>query len=109
MKLISILFITFGLLAMACKKPSHQRQEIAIDHLIVKFKDTATQAEIDSFGVDIGLQKVKDIPELNIKVYKLVLGMSMDKAIQKCQKNPCVQYAEPDYQVRALAGKKEHR
>ena len=74
---------------------------------MVKFKTAASQAQIDSLTKELGFEKVKEIPELNIKVYKLAPGMSMDEAIQKCQKNSCVEYAEPDYQVKALEGKKE--
>ena len=98
--------ITFAMIlvifVLNCNKPSHQQLENTTNQLIIRFKDTASQAAIDSLTAEMNLQHVSDIPELNIKVYKLASGMTLEKAIQGCQKNPHVQYAEPDYRVRTL-------
>ena len=108
MKIIVVLSMVIVLIAVGCNKPSRQGHELTTNQLIIKFKTTTSQSAIDSLTAEMGLQRVKDIPELNIKVYKLAPGMNMEKAIKKCQKNPHVEYAEPDYQVRALEGKKKH-
>lgn len=105
MKCLFIFTLAFVLLTCVCKKPAYQDQELGTKQIIVKFKTDASQSQIDSLTKELGFEKVKEIPELNIKVYKLVPGMSMDEAIRKCQKNSCVEYAEPDYEVRALDGK----
>ena len=61
---------------------------------------------MDSLTANLGLEKIKEIPALNVKVYELGPNISIEEAVQRCMKNPHVEYAEPDYQVHALDEKK---
>ena len=104
MKKIPIYIIALLMFALGCnhRPPQQHRQAVTTDRIIVKFEAGTSQAAIDSLASDLGLQKVKDIPELFIKIYKLPPGMKIERAIEMCQKNQHVRYAEPDYQVRTL-------
>ena len=96
------IFVLFILVLGCNNRPSQHPQEVTANRIIVRFETTASQSAIDSLTAELGFEKIKDIPELNVKVYKLPAGMKIERAIEMCQKNPHVRYAEPDYQVRAL-------
>jgi hypothetical protein len=89
-----------------CREPAPKTQDTSEKQIIVKFKPATKSSVIDSLENNIGLERIKDIPKLNLKVYKIVdSSKTIDQVIQKCLNNPHVEYAEPDYTVNALKNK----
>jgi len=52
---------------------------------------------MDSLTSELGLEKVKEIKQLNLTVFKITSKLSVEEAVKKCQQNPVVEYAEPNY------------
>ncbi|NIR52577.1 hypothetical protein GWO43_28715 [candidate division KSB1 bacterium] len=69
--------------------------------LIVKYKKQAKAVDIKQMESQIGLTKVKEVPELNMHFYKIQSKKSVDEAIEACQKESFVEYAEPNKKYKA--------
>ncbi|MFQ5752971.1 MAG: hypothetical protein ACE5HI_13340 [bacterium] len=77
-----------------------QATETAGPEILVKFKPGVQAAQIKAMTEEMGLQKIKDIQELNIKVFKITSKMSLEEVIAHCEKMPFVEYAEPNQTYR---------
>ena len=77
-------------------------KELVNNQVIVKFKDDATRAEKVDARQDEGLRKKDDLGLIDAEVAK-VEGQSVAQAISDLEKRPDVEYAEPDYVLKALA------
>lgn len=101
MKTQCCLFIIVTILLpviLACgttPKPEHVEQEI-----VVKFKSEAKPAQISALETQVGLKEVNEISTLNIKVYEVTSEKTVDEAINACEKEPFVEYAEPNLKYR---------
>ncbi len=76
--------------------------QTAAAEILVKFKPGVQEAQIKTLESQIGLQQVKAIPGLNLRVFKITSSKSLQEVIESCQKLPFVEYAEPNlrYQSR---------
>ncbi len=68
--------------------------------ILVKFKPDVDEAQINSMSAEIGLQQIKEIRELNLRVFKITSKKSLIDVIAHCQKEPFVEYAEPNQQFK---------
>ncbi|RIK60086.1 hypothetical protein DCC62_28345 [candidate division KSB1 bacterium] len=70
--------------------------------ILVKFNPGAEIAQVSAMESEVGLQQIKAIPELDVRVYRITSAKSVNEAITICEKKPFVAYAEPNYQYKGL-------
>lgn len=63
--------------------------------ILVKFKDTPQASQIQALEKQLGLKKVKVIPELRLVTFVVTGNRSLDEVLKACQKISYVEYAEP--------------
>ena len=83
-------------------KGDMQAAEKAAPEVIVKFKPEAAEAEIKDMESESGLEKVKEIPGLRMKVYRITSTKSVEEVIETCQKHTFVEYAEANQEYRTM-------
>ncbi len=86
-------------------KGDMQTAEKAAPEIIVKFKPEAAEAQIKNMESESGLEKIKDIPGLNMKVYRITSTKSVEEVIEACQKHSFVEYAEANQEYRTMETK----
>ncbi len=64
--------------------------------VLIKFKPDAKTEQIKAMSEDIGMQQVKEIKALNVRVFKITSDKSLDEVIKHCKQEPFVEYAEPN-------------
>ncbi len=69
------------------------------DELLVKFKAGVSAKDKSLIHARHGAKKIKEFARLGIHHVKLNKGISVEEAIDSYQKDPDVEYAEPNYQV----------
>lgn len=78
----------------------HQKQDSAEStvstEVLVKFKPEVKEAQINSMASEVGMEQVKFIKQLNLRVFKISSGKSVEEVIEHCQKESYVEYAEPN-------------
>lgn len=72
------------------------------EQLIIKFKPRISDIESEQALQAIGIQTLKSIEALNIKVCQIAAEKTLDQALQESQALGEVEYAEPNYRVYAL-------
>lgn len=78
------------------------KPQIIADEVIVKFRPRITQIESNQLLQQIGIQTIKNIEQLNIKICQIITDESIDQMIQECESRAEIEYAEPNYRVFAL-------
>lgn len=76
--------------------------QVISDEVIIKFRPRITQIESNQLLQQIGIQTVKNIEQLNIKVCQIITDETLDQVIQACESRAEIEYAEPNYRVFAL-------
>jgi len=64
--------------------------------VLVKFKPETPEEQIRAMAEQLGLQQVKVIKELNLRVFRVTSGKSVADVIKHCENEPFVVYAEPN-------------
>lgn len=64
--------------------------------VLIKFKPDAKTEQIKAMAQDAGMQQVKEIKALNVRVFKITSGKSLEEVIKHCKQEPFVEYAEPN-------------
>ncbi|NIR51725.1 hypothetical protein GWO43_24425 [candidate division KSB1 bacterium] len=64
--------------------------------VLIRFKPDAKAVQIKAMSEDIGMQQVKEIKALNLRVFKITSDKSLDEVIEHCKQEPFVEYAEPN-------------
>lgn len=70
--------------------------------ILVKFNPGVQTAQVNALEAEAGLEQIKVIPELDVRVYKITSSKSVQEVIAICEKKPYVKYAEPNYQYETL-------
>jgi Fervidolysin N-terminal prodomain len=70
--------------------------------ILVKFNPGVQQAQVSALESEVGLQQIKIISELDVRVYRITSSKSVNEAIAICEKKPFVKYAEPNYKYETL-------
>jgi hypothetical protein len=84
----------FTLQIFSCKQ---NQSEYNSKEILIKFKTNINPAEIDSLVKEIGLEKIKDIPRIEVTLYKILSELSVDEIIKKYGTNPHIEFIEPNY------------
>lgn len=83
--------------------PKQASAERAVpNEVLVKFKPEAKETQIKSMASEVGMEQVKFIKELNLRVFKITSGKSVKEVIEHCQKEPYVEYAEPNLKYKTM-------
>ncbi|MFQ5675825.1 MAG: YncE family protein, partial [bacterium] len=67
--------------------------------ILVKFKPGVEEAQITALSAELGLEQIKVIAALRLRVFKLTSGKGVQEVITACEKQPFVEYAEPNQRV----------
>lgn len=70
--------------------------QTAAAEILVKFKPGVQAEQIQTVASQLGLQQVKTIAALNVRVFKIISAKSLQEVIASCQKLTFVEYAEPN-------------
>jgi hypothetical protein len=74
----------------------------ASNEVLIKFKPGAQEGQIKSMASEIGMEQVKVIKGMNIRVFKITSGKSVDEVIEHCKKEASVEYAEPNMTYKTM-------
>jgi serine protease len=83
------------------KRVSVTTEEYVPNQIVVKFKTKTSAAEIDKKIAQEGGEKVYESKYQPIKVVKTPPGKSINQLIAKFKKDPKVEYAKPNYIIKA--------
>ncbi len=81
-------------------KTSEGKEESVPQEILVKFKAGVEESRVKALASEVGLEQIKTIPELNLRVFKITSQKSLEEVIAACQKQPFVEYAEPNQKYR---------
>jgi len=70
--------------------------------LIIKFGPQITDIESSQLLQEVGLQSIKTVDALNIKICQNLTEKTIDQVIIECNASSEIEYAEPNYKVYAL-------
>jgi Fervidolysin N-terminal prodomain len=90
--------------ATLTKLLDEQRQDShsTAQEILIKFNPGVEAAQVSALESEVGLQQIKVIPELNVRVFKITSSKSVKEVIAICEKKPFIKYAEPNRQYKAL-------
>jgi YVTN family beta-propeller protein len=77
-------------------KTSESKEESAPQEILIKFKARVEESQVRALASGVGLEQIKTTPELNLRVFKITSRRSLQEVIAACQKQPFVEYAEPN-------------
>ena len=91
-----------NMMSSGIMKGDMQTAENSAPEIIVKFKPGTAEAQIKEMEMEGGLERIKDIPGLNMKVYRVTAKTNVAEVIESCQKHPFVVYAETNQKYHTL-------
>ena len=81
-------------------KTSGSKEESVPQEILVKFNAGVEESRVKALASEVGLEQIKTIPELNLRVFKITSQKSLEEVIAACQTQPFVEYAEPNQKYR---------
>lgn len=105
MKKLIVLLATFALLGAIAQAAD----DYVAEELLISFKPGTRGAQADSIRNGLGAKKIKGWAEINAEHWRLPHGLEVPKAIEALSRNPNVEYAEPNYLLRADAVPRDAR
>ncbi|GAB6274790.1 MAG: S8 family peptidase [Peptococcaceae bacterium] len=100
--LIVLIFISLSFAASSPFIPSVKREICSSDQVLVKFKPGTTKNDIEKIHLQNKGKVSNIIPEINVQVVKVDKNKVLEK-VSAYQRNPNVEFAEPDYLARAVS------
>jgi len=101
--LLAGLFIFSAAAISQDKKPAQPKPaSIAEKEILVKFKPEAKPAQIQALESALGLQQIREIPAISVRVYKITSAKSVKEIVERIGKQAFVEYAEPNQTYKAL-------
>lgn len=100
-----MLILLMIFLAVSCAERNGMRNqesavqpgaEAAKQEILVKFKPDTPDSQVTALQQEAGLELAKEIPQLNIRVFKITSQKSVEQVVALCEKKAYVQYAEPN-------------
>lgn len=74
--------------------PHATKPDAAGDEVLIKFKPKVEESRVTAMSKEMGMQEIKKIEALNIRVFKVTSGKTAQEIIEHCGKEPFVEYAE---------------
>ncbi len=81
-------------------QPREATQVAAATEILVKFKAPLSEDSASVFTAAFGLQKVRDLRGIGVRVYRVPAGKTAQEVIKQLQADPKVEYAEPNLEYR---------
>jgi thermitase len=100
--LIVLIFVSLSFAAPSPFMPSAKGEICASDQVLVKFKPGATKNDIEKVHLQNKGKVSQIIPDINVQVVKVDKNKVLEK-VSAYQRNPNVEFAEPDYLARAVS------
>jgi subtilisin family serine protease len=101
--IFSAFAVTFALGQEPASSPSSRKAAFREDRVLVKLKPDKSPLSLRALQEELGTKTVRRFPLMpQLQVDVITRGQSVEEVIQEYQKNPAVEYAEPDYVVHAL-------
>jgi thermitase len=100
--LIILIFISFSFAAPSPFMPSIKGEICASEQILVKFKPGITKNDIEKVHLQNKGKVSEIIPEINVQIVKVEKNKVLEK-VSAYQRNPNVEFAEPDYLARAVS------
>ncbi len=95
-------FFVSVILLLAAAAPSRAGEPVyAPGEVLVKFKSGVSKAEITKLNKKVGADIIRRFRLVDAYHLRLAHGVTVKDAIARYSKSPIVEYAEPNYQVRA--------
>ncbi len=69
--------------------------------VLVKFRPGTKAEQIEKLAAELGLEPIKEIAPLRIRVFRITSDRTLKDVLAACQKQPFVEYAEPNQKVGA--------
>lgn len=66
------------------------------EEILIKFKSGADEAQIKELAAEFGLQQIRSIPQLRVRVFRVGSAQNLKSVIASCQKKTYVEYVEPN-------------
>lgn len=82
------------------KQSSSEQQQTMPQEILIKFESTVSTEQIKALQSELGLEFVKDIPQLNIKVFKITSPEKTSDILHSCEKKDYVKYAEINQKIK---------
>lgn len=98
----SLLILSALAIAQDRKPAPSESAPIVEKEILVKFKTEAKPAQIQTLESELGLQQIKEIPVIRVRVYKITSTKSVKEIVERLSKQALVEYAEPNQQYKAL-------
>jgi subtilisin family serine protease len=74
-----------------------QRAQFTSGEVIIKFKANVAQARIQSTFSNAGIAQRQYFPQIGVYLCNITNQLSVNEAVQACQADPNIEYAEPNY------------
>ncbi|MBI2452370.1 S8 family serine peptidase [Candidatus Pacearchaeota archaeon] len=81
------------------KTTNEEKQDYAPNEVLVKFKEGVLSEKIEEIFNEFNLTKISEIKKLKINRLKVPSGTIIQETINRLEKNPSVEFAEPNYYV----------
>ena len=91
----------FGGDRAANSRPPAQGSQIVPDEVLVKFNPDTEPETIEGIQAEMHLETVRKFRSSNLFLMKILDGTAVDAIIRKLKTYPAVEYAEPNYVVKA--------
>ncbi|MFQ5628255.1 MAG: S8 family peptidase [bacterium] len=74
-----------------------QQAQFARGEVIVKFRANVAQAQVQSTFANAGIAQRQYFPQIGVYLCNITNQQSVHAAVQSCQADPSIEYAEPNY------------
>jgi len=82
------------------EQPRDAAQVAAAQEILVKFKASVSEDSASAFTAGMGLQKLRELRGIGVRVYRVPAGKTAQEMIKQLQADPKVEYAEPNLEYR---------
>jgi len=74
-------------------------QKYVPGEVLIKFKATTDSTVIDSLCKTVGLEKIKELKQIHVFLYRINSSMTVKEVIETYKDDPHIEYIEPNYTV----------
>jgi len=90
------------MLLCACNREPMQKKTTspAPTEVMIKFKPGVPEDSVRALADRLGLEQVREIRELNVRVFRITSRVSAEQVLRAAQSNAHIEYAEPNSKVK---------
>lgn len=96
-----LVFLGVIIALLTCGEPAQKKTAgQAPEEILIKFKPHVADDSIQTLMSRLGLEKVRELGEIGVKVYRSTSRLPFEQVLRECQTNPHIEYAEPNFRYR---------